>query len=124
MVLFALAVLAVAGCSDDTGGDDAGVDDTGVDDAGGDDASGDAGPTEAQVLCGCLLVSCHDPFHAQYGVDDGVAIAACEAEAGALPRAEMPVMSGNFLECRAGFCEGAAMDDTMCAAALGGTPCQ
>jgi hypothetical protein len=112
-------LLVAAACT----GDDGHAGDAGHDDGGHEDAATDGGSGEAQELCNCLLVTCHDAFHARYGETDEEAIPACEADAESLPHAGMPVMSGNFIECRAASCEAAATDETMCAAALGGAPC-
>lgn len=121
-----LALLAGVACGDDTssGGDSGSDIDSGHDEDAGHDAAVDGAGSESAALCNCLLINCHDPFHAQYGVADDVAIAACVMDADGLPHAEMPVTSGNFIECRAAACEAAVMDDTRCAAALGGPPCQ
>ena len=129
-VLVALAALG-SGCGDDGSSADTGTVDTGVSDTGSPDAS-DASPdtlspdagAAARSLCNCLLITCHDDFHAEYGPTDEVAIPACEMDATSLASAGMAVTTGDFIECRAAFCEMAATDETMCAAALGGAPCQ
>ncbi len=113
-----LALLMAACSSDDSAATDGG----GTADAAA-DAAGDGGLTPPQELCNCLLINCHEPYHAQYGEGDEVAIPACEADAESLPTAGMDTMSGNFLECRQAFCDLAATDATNCPAALGGAPC-
>jgi hypothetical protein len=106
----------VFGCGDDDGHHEDG--------GHGHDAGEDASLTEAQALCNCLLVTCHDAFHDQYGEGDAVAIPACELDTDGLPSAGMEVSSGDFIECRHTHCEMAETDETLCAAALGATPCQ
>lgn len=102
-------------------------DDPAIDGGASDASPGDTGgmvSPEAQALCGCLLIDCHDPFHLRYGEADEDAIRACEDEVDALPHSGSPSTSGNSLECRATACEGAARDQDLCAAALGAAPCQ
>ena len=131
----ALGLGLAQGCDDgDDGGDDA-AGSTGhshASDSGhahettaatGADSSGDGGGDAATSYCACMLVNCHDPFHAKYGEGDDVATPACMADAATFPSVGMDAMSGDSIECRMHFCEEAAMDETACAAALGDEVC-
>ncbi len=87
------------------------------------DSSGDGGSGAATAYCACMLVNCHDGFHAKYGDGDDVATPACQADAATLPSVGMDAMSGDSIECRMHFCDEAAMDEAACAAALGDEVC-
>lgn len=65
---------------------------------------------DAEALCQCLLLVCHDAFHATYGATDEEAIPACQTDARTL--------ASSAIECRASACN--ASD---CDAALGGGSC-
>lgn len=89
-----------------------------VDDAGlGTDAPS-LSPSEDH--CRCLLLTCHEPFHAKYGEADADALAACVTETDALAASG----TGDTLACRHTACEAAMSDATQCDAALGNAaPC-
>lgn len=75
------------------------------------DASSDGDIDDgAAALCQCLLLVCHDEFHAAYGPTDEEAIPNCRASAGSLER--------SALECRQEAC-----NQVSCEAALGGASC-
>jgi hypothetical protein len=86
-------------------------------------AAADSGGDPVSAYCSCLLVNCHDPFHATYGEGDDVAVPACNAAAAAFPSVGMDAMSGDSLECRQHFCDEAATDEAACAAAMGEEIC-
>jgi hypothetical protein len=121
------------GCGEDGHGSEdvgeSGSDDTdsdGTDTDGTDTGDGDM----AGDLCACLLFRCHVSFHDRWGVEDGVATAACKEEMEALPKAGMDVDSGDFIECRVHYCEMSENDDPeaddpdFCPQAMGETVCQ
>ncbi len=72
-------------------------------------------------FCTCMLRSCHDPFHDEYGGDDIEARDNCLLEISAVPSTGTPATSGNSQECRAHFC--ASDPDRDCDAALGKSIC-
>lgn len=74
--------------------------------------------------CNCVLIHCHDQAHAKWGPTDEMVIAGCRAEAIGLPLNGGPIASGNFLECRAGYCEQEKVEPDACSAALGDTICR
>ncbi len=67
-----------------------------------------------EEYCGCMLVQCHDEFHARWGDEHRESIALCEAEAEA---------AGAGIECRISYCTEAAGDVEACASALGEGAC-
>jgi hypothetical protein len=73
--------------------------------------------------CNCMLFNCHDQSHAKWGETDEALLAGCRASAINLPVHGMPIMSGNFLECRAAYCEQGRADPDACSAAFGETIC-
>jgi hypothetical protein len=83
------------------------------------------GASLAQQYCDCMLLSCHDAYHASFGPDsdEPAARANCLAEAEALPAAGMPIEEGNFVECRIHFCEAGQSDESVCPSAVGAAPC-
>jgi hypothetical protein len=86
----------------------------------------DAGPPDAQDIayCDCMLVTCHDTYHATWGPDEEQARAGCLRTAAALPRAGAPAPQGDFLECRRQYCAAAEDDESACAAAAGNETCR
>lgn len=74
--------------------------------------------------CNCMLVHCHDDFHATFGDADADAIAGCRIEALAVPSVGEPAVDGHSLECRLHYCQLADRAAGACEAALGGSPCQ
>lgn len=131
-----MLAVALSGCSSDPADDNHGHGDThgepnhhhNAADTGHDDdaQSPDVGASDtgvvtsaaARTYCECVFVACHDPFHEKFGADDVASIAACEAEASALPVAGSEQMSGNSIECRQYQCENIGAD-VSCADALG-----
>ena len=89
-------------------------------------SSGGGVSAEALAYCDCMLVSCHDAYHAHFGPDSDEEAARnnCIAEAEALPVAGMDVDSGDFIECRIHHCELGKTDDTACPSAIGQDSCQ
>lgn len=81
--------------------------------------------TAAEAYCDCMLLTCHDAYHDQYGpdTDEPAARANCLAEAGALPVAGMAVDTGNFIECRQHHCDLGVEDEVVCGAAIGEGVC-
>lgn len=129
------ALLLTSACGDDStpadsGSGDSGSGDTGSGDSSTDDSSAaDTGPDPASIAarayCNCMLVECHDAFHEEFGVSDVEALENCQAAGEALPMTGMAgTTSGNSLECRQSFCDGAGSDEAACASALGGAPCE
>lgn len=93
---------------------------------GGDGGSGDGGgggpvSNPAADYCDCMLLSCHDQYHATYGpdTDEVAARQTCLEQAAALPVAGMAVDAGNFVECRLHHCEAGKTDVTACPASVG-----
>lgn len=80
----------------------------------------------AQTYCDCMLVSCHDAYHATYGpdTDEPAARDACLATAGAWPEAGTRVEMGDFVECRIHFCELGMNDPSVCQNAVGAGACE
>ncbi|HKP60363.1 MAG TPA: hypothetical protein VJV78_26740 [Polyangiales bacterium] len=73
--------------------------------------------------CNCMLFNCHDLSHAVWGESDEALLAGCRSSAIDLPVHGMPIMTGNFLECRAAHCEQGRQDPDACSAAMGQTVC-
>lgn len=114
--------------SDEHGGDDHdhGADEHGAEEHGesGHDHSVDTDADDPVVVyCSCMLANCHEPYHMKWGEDEMAAEEACLMEAQGVPSNGGPTEMGNFLECRQHFCDAAAMDDTVCANALGDAVC-
>lgn len=73
--------------------------------------------------CECMLVHCHDQYHATWGEEHPMSELNCTADAEKLPTVGMPTMTGNSLECRLSHCQLAPDDASLCEAAIGGPPC-
>ncbi len=80
--------------------------------------------TPVDVYCECMLLNCHDQYHALWGEDHVESEAMCQAAAGAVPSVGMDAMSGDSIECRTHFCSVGHDDAAACESALGGAPCQ
>ena len=74
--------------------------------------------------CNCMLFNCHDVSHLKWGESDEQLLAGCRAEAINLPVHGAATTSGNYLECRAGFCAQGRDNPDACTAAFGDTICQ
>lgn len=84
----------------------------------------DAGPdTSILAYCNCLLSNCHDESHQKWGATDEELLAGCRSEALNVPSNGAPITSGNFIECRVGYCKQSLQDSQFCSAALGQTVC-
>lgn len=121
--LFTLALAAGVGCGSSTCHDD-GCDSHNTGGAAG--AAGSSGATLAEQYCDCLLLSCHDDYHAKYGpeTDEPAARAACLSEAASVPVNGSATTSGNFIECRLHHCQAGKTDPASCASSVGGDQCQ
>jgi len=85
----------------------------------------DAGPeSPIRAYCSCMLLSCHEAYHARWGDTDEKAAAGCRVDALALPVAGEDVVEGDYIECRLHYCEGADQAPDACTAAMGGDPCR
>ncbi len=117
------AVILGAACSDDTtcetcvlptgGGGEGG---------GGGGNTGEGGTDEAKSYCNCMLLACHDAYHATFGdeSDEELARENCLREASLIPVAGMNVEEGNFVECRIHFCSLGGNDESVCPNTVGG----
>lgn len=85
--------------------------------------SSTGGESPIDAYCDCMLLYCHDQYHGTWGEEHPASEDNCRADAGMLPSADAPAMSGNSLECRLYHCEAAIDDPTLCDAAIGGAPC-
>lgn len=127
----ALALFALGCPSDDEGGDtgastadDHGSEEHGSEEHGSEHASEESGAGDpAAMLCSCLLANCHDPYHDKWGENEMTAEQSCLTEVEALPVNGSDIEMGNFIECRAHFCELAADDESVCPNALGEAVC-
>jgi hypothetical protein len=102
---------------------DGGSTDGGHEDLAGVDLGDTGARDDTKAHCACLLEHCHDLFHEIWGVDDGEAFAACNAETGALPVLGEAAESGDSFECRQGYCVKAMEDESHCEAAVGRSLC-
>lgn len=71
-------------------------------------------------FCQCMLVACHDVFHATWGATDAEAIPRCLIVAATLPR-EVTAGSGG-LPCRLSACQGTP-DEAQCERLATLAPC-
>lgn len=82
------------------------------------------GGSPADEYCECMLVNCHDLYHATWGEDHRASEAMCAAYAASVPSVGVPATSGDSIECRLHFCTLGLDDPSACDSALGGAPCQ
>lgn len=82
-------------------------------------SSGGGDPPPLTEYCDCMVVECHDQYHAKFGEEHRVAEMLCLEYAASIPSVGAPAMSGNSIECYTWAC---AQGD--CEAALGGGACQ
>jgi len=75
------------------------------------------------AYCGCMLVRCHDQYHATWGEDHEASEAMCAAAAAAVPSVGMPATMGNSLECRQHYCDLGEDEAGACDSAIGGGAC-
>ena len=73
------------------------------------------GGGDAEGYCACMLVNCHDHYHATWGEDHEASEAMCLAAAEALDDAAFA--------CRMAACDAAADDPAACVDAIGGGAC-
>jgi hypothetical protein len=86
-------------------------------------STGGGDPPPVADYCACMLVNCHDQYHATWGEDHEAAEAACTAAAEAVPSVGMPATDGDSLECRYHYCQLGHDDPGACESAIGGGAC-
>jgi hypothetical protein len=92
---------------------------------GGDGGAGGMTTSLPAQYCDCMLLTCHDAYHASFGpdTDEPAAAAACLAEAEGLPSVGMDIDMGNSIECRLHYCALGSETPDDCAAAVGDGAC-
>lgn len=127
IVIAGALLLVLASCSDATNchSDECAPATTSASSGGASGAGGSAGSPLATQYCDCMLLACHDAYHAKYGpeTDEKAAREKCFADAEAVPVNGEVTDTGDFIECRIHHCEAAKTDETSCPSSVGNGEC-
>ena len=121
LLLCTLVAVEVSGCAADCHDGEC------IEPTSGGPSSSSGGEVSALALeyCDCMLLSCHDAYHASFGpdTDEEAARNNCIAEAETVAVADSDVTQGDFIECRIHHCEVGKTDEMSCPSSVGDGMC-